>query len=555
MLILPKRKSTFNFYESFSDLVFCALVMFLVLVLFLAMNVNQKQEQVEGDLLAATETLTQIEADAEVAAKAAAEAELEAQQIRQQAEAAAALARLELDRNRALREEALALRDAELETIEAQRRAVIAEAQRLTRVERDRVEAERARVLDEQRAIERERQRIVAERERVEAQRVRIERELAQIDANREAAEAELVARQSALLAMEQRVDRQRRVYEEALGANRFAGLPGAPRLVVAYDWQPNRISVHPVPARLVEALNTTPAGLDGPALSDYYAQQRAAFVESIQGAEPLSARQYRALVRSVSVGLEPMASETRGSGVSLDLRWATSEEGLATTRVGVVIPGGQAARAGLRPGDELIGIDERAVTPGNLSSLLSGYEPGDAARLLVKRAGRPMAVQIEFDAVQVVELVEAYRTDLSLVASGALDTDYTYLWAPAQADALRAQLQAGKASDAIWQNTSRWAGRVSGPGRPVLRFSATADGGAVVIGGERLTVEQFRRVLSALAGGGVVVEYVGRRAAQDGEAGGVAEDLPEAIYEQALRPTGFVVRAPQLDQMLREAE
>jgi len=35
------RRSTFNFYESFSDLIFCALVLFVVLVLFLVLNVNK----------------------------------------------------------------------------------------------------------------------------------------------------------------------------------------------------------------------------------------------------------------------------------------------------------------------------------------------------------------------------------------------------------------------------------------------------------------------------------------------------------------------------------
>jgi len=46
-MIKIKRKDTFSFYESFSDLIFCTLVLFLVLVLFLALNVNRKVEKVK----------------------------------------------------------------------------------------------------------------------------------------------------------------------------------------------------------------------------------------------------------------------------------------------------------------------------------------------------------------------------------------------------------------------------------------------------------------------------------------------------------------------------
>lgn len=48
-MIQLQRKSTFNFYESFSDLIFCTLVLFLVLVLFLALNVNRRVEDVRAE--------------------------------------------------------------------------------------------------------------------------------------------------------------------------------------------------------------------------------------------------------------------------------------------------------------------------------------------------------------------------------------------------------------------------------------------------------------------------------------------------------------------------
>ncbi|MFN3166014.1 MAG: hypothetical protein ACE37H_03005, partial [Phycisphaeraceae bacterium] len=360
MLILPKRKSTFNFFESFSDLVFCTLVMFLVLVLFLAMNVNRKQEQVETDQLLVKETREQIETEA-----------AQLQDV--------------LAKQEAIRTKLQSEFDEELAEIEKQRDAVLAKAQ-------------------------------------------------AEIDAERKRIETEISARRSALSIMEAEVARQRRVYEQALGANRFTGLPAKPRLVVAYDWQPTRIGVHPVPAWFVDELNTTPPGLSDAQLAAYYAKLRERFVALIGDAEPLSPRQYRALVRAVSVGLEPVPQVGDDRRVSLDLEFVVDEEGLPTTQVGVAIPGGNGETAGVRVGDTLIAIDDRPVTPESLPGLLAKYKPGDTARLLLRRAGKAAAIDLTFREVRVVELVEAYRTDLSMVVSGAVDTDYTYLWEPVRA-------------------------------------------------------------------------------------------------------------------------
>jgi hypothetical protein len=477
MLILPKRKSTFNFFESFSDLVFCTLVMFLVLVLFLAMNVNQKQEQVESDQQAVTLTRTEIEQ-----AKVDAEREL-AEQLR-------------------LREEAKDVFDREMARVEAQRKEIIDKAQAA----------------------------MTAERKRIEAERLRINKELK--------------ARQDALAIMEREVDRQVRVYEQALGTNRFTGLPARPRLVVAYDWQDNRIGVHPVPAWLVDELNTTPPGLVGQPLADYYATLRAKFMVQVKNAKALTPRQYRALIRAISVGLEPVPKVGNDRRMSLDLEFVVDDDGQATTQVAVAIPGGNGETAGIRPGDTVIAVGEESVTPESLTQVLARYQAGDESRILVRRGGKPVAIDLTFREIRVVELVEAYRTDLSMVVSGAVDTDYTYLWEPAQADNLRSRLQRGQAWRALWQGESRWQGRTSISGRPALRFDAAPSGDEVVIGEQRFSLDQFRRILESLGGGGVVVEY---------EAKTGPRDLPDWLYEGALRPTGFVIRAPQLDKLLEQ--
>lgn len=479
MLILPKRKSTFNFFESFSDLVFCTLVMFLVLILFLAMNVNQKQEQVEIDQKIVTQTRAEI-----TQAKIDAEREL-AEQLK-------------------LRDEAKDVFDREMARVEAQRKAIIDEATAA----------------------------IAAERKRIEEERQRINKDLK--------------TRQDALAIMEQEVDRQVRVYQQALGTNRFTGLPARPRLVVAYDWQDNRIGVHPVPAWLVDELNTTPPGLAGKPLADYYATLRAKFMEQVKNAKALTPRQYRALIRAVSVGLEPVPRVGNDRRVSLDVEFIIDEDGQPTTQVAVAIPGGNGEQAGLRAADTLIAIGEESVTPDTLNTVLARYQAGDEARLLVRRNGKPLAIDLTFRQIRVVELVEAYRTDLSMVVSGAVDKDYTYLWEPARADDLRSKLQRGIASRALWQGESRWQGRTSITGRPALRFDAAPSGDEVIIGDQRFSLGQFRRILEALGGGGVVVEYQAKEGPRD---------LPDWLYEGALRPTGFVIRAPQLDKLMEQAE
>ncbi len=466
MLILPKRKSTFNFFESFSDLVFCTLVMFLVLVLFLTMNVNQKQEQVAVDRQRVIETRAAVEEE---------ELELKAELVKLEAV---------LAEQRQVRD----TRVMQLKAEKAQGRAEVA--------------AEQARVL------------------------------------------AQINARRAALSTMEREVERQRRLYEQALGARRYTGLPARPRLVVAYDWQPTRIAVHPVPAWLVDELNTTPPGLADTELAAYYAGLRERYLGLADDAEPLTPTQYRALIRAVSVGLEPVPRVGEVRRVSLDPEFIVEEDGTPTTRVGVAIPGGNGQDAGVRLGDTLIAIDDESITPDNLPGLLARYEPGDTARLLVRRAGRPVVIDLPFRELRVVELVEAYRTDLSLVISGAVDADYTYLWEPARADNLRARLQQGRAADAVWQGGSRWDTRASTPGRPVLAFDAIPNSGRVEIGGQRFTLAQFRRILEALGGGGIVIEYKPRLG---------PEELPDNIYDEVLRPTGFVIRAPQLDRLSEE--
>jgi len=446
MLNLPQRKSTFNFFESFSDLVFCTLVLFLVLILFLAVNVNQKVVAVQEDEQDIAEQSAKMEEHL-----------------------------LEL----AAQEEA-----AELATAEAQR--IREEAQR--------------------RAAEAERLRLIQE---------------AQLAEQRDAAE------------------RERQRYEQALGVTRFTDPPAPPRLVVAYQWEDLRILVHPVPSWLVTQMNTTPAGLTDAQRAEYQTALRAQFLLTAEQVEPLTAKQYRALVRAMSLGIQPMDERARELPGDLGLAFRVTTDGLATTFIARVLPGGNADRAGLRVDDELLAIDDQLVTPDTLASVLANYRPGDDARLLLKRSGQSVTINLTFQETRLVELVEAYRTDLSMVVSGAVDAQYRYLWEPALADALRGRLQRNEASAAVWQNYSRTEGKRAVAGRPTLLFDVDERQRELIVERERFSPEQFRRVLDALGGGGAVVEYRGVLGPRE---------LPAWIMDECLAPTGFVNRAPQLE-------
>ncbi|MEM9415120.1 MAG: PDZ domain-containing protein [Planctomycetota bacterium] len=446
MLNLPKRNSTFNFFESFSDLVFCTLVMFLVLVLFLAMNVNEKQEQVA-----------------------------------QESEVVAA------------KNEALA---ADLLALQAERDLATAET-------------EQARLIRE-------------EAERLAA-----------------AAELERLAQEALLDEQRAEVERERLRYEQALGSRRFTDPPAPPRLVVAYQWEERRILVHPVPTWLVDQLNTTPAGLTDAQRAEYQAALRGQFLVIAAEAEPLTARQYRALVRAVSLGIQPMTQRELDGVGALGVGFRVMSDGLATTRVARLVPGGNAEQAGVLLDDELLALDGEPITPGTVAQVLSRYRPGDEAVLQLKRRGETIELTLAFLPNRLVELVEAYRTDLSMVASGAVDAQYRYLWAPALADALRGKLQRGEAAGVVWQNFSRTDGQRAVLGRPTLLFDVDERRGDIIIERERFSPEQFRRVLDALGGGGAVVEYLGVLGPYE---------LPERVMDECLRPTGFVNRAPQLE-------
>jgi len=446
MINLPKRKSTFNFFESFSDLVFCTLVLFLVLVLFLAMNVNQKAEAIE------------IEGET------------------QRQEIAAEITQLEADRELARQ----ALEDAQAQN-------TIAQLRRET--------------LDDQ---------------------------LAQAEAQRQA------------------YDRQRQRYEQALGTHRFTDPAAQPRMVVAYDWQPRRIRVHPVPAWLIAQMNTDPAGMNDAQRAEYLTALRGRFVEIANQVEPLSPRQYRALMRAMSIGIQPMTDRQRKSPADLGIDFAFTSDAVATTTVARVVPGGNAQHAGVRVGDELVALGEQIITPESLAALLMQYAPGDAVRLLLTRAGQSLAVDMVFRQEQLVRVGEAFRTDLSLIISGARDVQYRYLWEPGLADALRGRLQRGEAADAVWQQYNQTQGKRAAAGRPVLPFDIGRRGEQIMIGGEVFSADQFRRILESLAGGSVVIEY---------QADSGPGELPQWVHDRCMIPTGYVTQAPLLDLLDDELE
>ncbi len=82
------------------------------------------------------------------------------------------------------------------------------------------------------------------------------------------------------------------------------------------------------------------------------------------------------------------------------EARQAGLPEGKGSMIFGVV-PGGPAERAGLRPRDFMVRIDDRAIEKrGDLSKAIRSYEAGDTVDVVLIRGGREMTLSVELGAV-----------------------------------------------------------------------------------------------------------------------------------------------------------
>ncbi len=73
----------------------------------------------------------------------------------------------------------------------------------------------------------------------------------------------------------------------------------------------------------------------------------------------------------------------------SEEVGWLGADVGSDRLMVRQVIRGMAAHEAGVLPGDEILGIDEHHIAPGQLESRLAAYRPGDEVVLLVARRGQ----------------------------------------------------------------------------------------------------------------------------------------------------------------------
>lgn len=82
----------------------------------------------------------------------------------------------------------------------------------------------------------------------------------------------------------------------------------------------------------------------------------------------------------------QAIAAHTPGAKVWLGITLTTTDKG--ESAIGALDANGPAAAAGLAVGDVLVSLDDQPLTDGaSVAALLAPYEPGDAVRLLVRRA------------------------------------------------------------------------------------------------------------------------------------------------------------------------
>jgi putative serine protease PepD len=78
-----------------------------------------------------------------------------------------------------------------------------------------------------------------------------------------------------------------------------------------------------------------------------------------------------------------------RGQAIERPYLGLTSAAGQAGVEVAEVVPGGPAARAGVRAGDRVVSVDGQPVSePGDVTDALDGHEPGDSVEVEVERGG-----------------------------------------------------------------------------------------------------------------------------------------------------------------------
>lgn len=138
----------------------------------------------------------------------------------------------------------------------------------------------------------------------------------------------------------------------------------------------------------------------------------------------------------------------------------------------------------------------------------------------------------------------ESFRTDLSMVVTGAMNADYSIAWRDRdRTESLLNRLRAGSAYRQLWSGQETPT-RDAKPGRATLLLGVQEDeqgGQEVVVEDQTLSAAQMRRVLEAL-GGGIAVQY------QPLE--GQPKAPPAWFVEQVLTPTGFVYPAPALPKL-----
>lgn len=482
---ISSSKSSYNFYESFSDLLFCTLVLFIVLILTLALNVNKKVELMENTCLTP-----------ETAKKLREENAAQAQNIslimQQKTDADENLTKI-ITENQTLRSQ-----------LEMEKRKC-----RIAQMELEKTN----------KSLQNNTTAVAESRKQLKDLKARNDRLM--------------------LLVSNKMVDDDE---AEHFLANQFNGQTAAPFINVAYadpEADGYNVCCYPIPGDIMRGYSTPILGESEEKSMKRRQRFAKELLDTYRDIDPLNPQQYSALMRSFSICGQITSAEDqeKGLGILLDKTGAISS----------VLPESPAAFAGIQCGDKLVSFDGRKLDhlgSAKIKEILSGVlnsgahnrNPLPEHTLIIKRLGNNIAFNVKCFPYRTHAVSQMSHVILSLVVSRMLTPEMGYLTTKDKINKFITMNNSGLFPQRLIEQgtyTANFSANVSF-GRSELPFSINCNG-MVDIGGVEFSRKQFMVILRSIEGA-VSIKFVPNT---------VYSTIPADFVREVMLPSGFINRTP----------